>query len=73
MTERPVLRIVRGEPTAEELAVVAALVGALGDGAGSAAGDSSATAPRRGTWSDPALRVRQPMRPGLGAWRAAAR
>jgi acyl-CoA carboxylase epsilon subunit len=63
-----VLRVVRGEPTAEELAVVTALVTA----AGTSAPDEPAPA-LRGRWSDPAHSTRQPVRPGPGAWRAALR
>ncbi|HET8583501.1 MAG TPA: acyl-CoA carboxylase subunit epsilon [Jatrophihabitans sp.] len=59
------LRIVRGEPTAEELAVVTALVAAAGNGA-------AAPEPQqpRGGWSDPARQVRRQLLPGSGAWRS---
>ena len=64
---RPVLRVVRGEPTPEELAVVTALV--------TTASGSSAepVPPRRGRWNDPAWQVRRPLRAGPGAWQAAVR
>lgn len=62
------LRVVSGSPTAEELAVVTALVAAA------ASGGPAAPAPvrARGTWSDPALRVRRPLLPGPNAWRSSA-
>ncbi len=67
--DRPVLRVVRGEPTAEELAVVTALVTARGS---AGAGDDGRTE-RRGRWNDPAARVRRYWRPGPGGWQAAGR
>lgn len=65
---RPALRIVRGEPTAEELAALTALVTAA------AGGDAPAAAPlTRGRWNDPAHQhVRMPW-PGPGAWTATYR
>lgn len=64
-----VLRVVRGEPTPEELAVVTALVTA----AASAGGDAAPEPPRRGRWNDPAALHRQPLLSGPGGWRAAVR
>lgn len=64
--ERPVLRVARGEPTAEELAALVTVLGAR-----SAATD---TAPaRRTAWNAPSRLVRAPVRPGPGGWRASAR
>jgi hypothetical protein len=65
---QPVLRVVRGDPTPEELAVVTALV-TTASGSGTAETES----PRHGRWNDPAWQVRRPLRPGPGAWRAAVR
>ena len=62
---RPALRVVRGEPTAEELAVLTALVAVAGSGGGSAA-----EPPSRGRWNDPAALHRSPLLAGPGAWRA---
>jgi hypothetical protein len=64
---RPLLRVVRGEPTAEELAALTVVVAAL-----------SRRRPRRrptpvGAWASPADRVRRPLQPGPGGWRAAGR
>ncbi|HEV7655794.1 MAG TPA: acyl-CoA carboxylase subunit epsilon [Mycobacteriales bacterium] len=64
MTETPYLRVVRGEPTATELAALVAVL------AGRSAG--SAPAPRpRSTWSDPARRLGV-TRPGPLGWRSSA-
>jgi hypothetical protein len=69
MTEPPTLRIVRGTPTPEELAVVTAVVAAA-----SAVNSEDAVAePRHGRWNDPAAGHRRPWRPGPGAWRASFR
>jgi acyl-CoA carboxylase epsilon subunit len=63
----PLLRIVSGSPTAEELAALTVVVAAL-----------SQRRPRRrptpvGAWAAPASRVRRPLRPGPGGWLAAGR
>jgi hypothetical protein len=63
----PTLRVVRGEPTAEELAVVTDVVSAAGGNA-----DEPATV-QSGRWSDPSFGLQRPLHPGPGAWRAAAR
>jgi hypothetical protein len=63
------LRIVRGEPTAEELAVVTALVTA----AASSGATQEAPSPARGRWNDPAAQHRRSWTPGPGGWRAVAR
>jgi hypothetical protein len=65
--ERPVLRVVSGNPSAEELAVLTAVMSATGS-----AGDAPEP-PRRGRWNDPAMLVRRPLRAGPGAWQAAFR
>jgi hypothetical protein len=66
-SERPILSIVRGEPTPEEVAVVTAVVTV----AASATSDVSAP-PGRGGWNDRAAAQRRPLLPGPGAWRASA-
>ncbi|MEP7180366.1 MAG: acyl-CoA carboxylase subunit epsilon [Pseudonocardiales bacterium] len=69
MSEPSTLRIVRGTPTPEELAVVTAVVAAAsGSGADDAAGRA-----RRGRWNEPAAGHRRPWRAGPGAWRASVR
>jgi hypothetical protein len=61
---RPLLRIVRGHPTPEELAALLAVVGARSGGAEPAETD------RRSPWATPV--PRRPLSPGPGAWRASA-
>ncbi|MGI8761020.1 MAG: acyl-CoA carboxylase epsilon subunit [Jatrophihabitantaceae bacterium] len=68
MSAPPVLRVVRGEPTPEDLAAVAAVVGAV-----SGSLEPSGERPARGRWKDPAAAHRRPWLPGPGAWRASAR
>ncbi|SOD72052.1 acyl-CoA carboxylase epsilon subunit-like protein [Jatrophihabitans sp. GAS493] len=63
---RPVLRIVKGEPTPEELAVVTALFSARGS-----AEPAEPKQSRAGGWADPAQLTRPPLRAGAGAWRNA--
>ncbi|MGY1673513.1 acyl-CoA carboxylase subunit epsilon [Geodermatophilus sp. SYSU D00710] len=67
-SDRPLLRVVRGEPTAEELAALTVVVAAL----------SQRSRPRRrpvpvGAWASPADLHRPVLRPGPGGWRAAGR
>ena len=84
MSGRPELRIVRGEPTPEELAVLTAVVSAAvvsaavvsaaaADGGGTDGGDTAGATTRRGRWSDPASMHRGSLLPGPGAWRATFR
>jgi hypothetical protein len=65
--QRPLLRVLKGEPTAEELAALTAVVAAM-----------SQRRPRRrttpvGAWASPVDRVRRPLQTGPGGWRAAGR
>jgi hypothetical protein len=66
-SERPLLRIVRGSPTDEELAALTVVVAAL----------SQRRARRRlppvGGWASYADRCRPSLRPGPGGWRASGR
>jgi hypothetical protein len=67
-TGHPLLRIVRGEPSAEELAALTVVVAAL----------SRQGRPRRrpvpvGAWASPGDAHRPVLRPGPGGWRAAGR
>jgi hypothetical protein len=68
VSERPVLQIVRGEPTPEELAVVTAVVIA-----GAAGGDAAIEPVGRGRWNDPARLPVPMLRPGPGAWASSLR
>ena len=63
---RPLLRVVRGEPTPEELAALVAVVGAPALERRRAAGCA------RSAWSDPARLVRRPLvhGPGPCGWRS---
>jgi len=62
----PVLRVVRGAPSSQELAALVALVTAR-------AVPTGEPVPRRvSAWREPARLVRQPVVPGPGAWRASA-
>ena len=61
----PILSVVRGEPTPEQLAALIAVVSARGSGSG-----EQAEAPAPSLWNRPALRG--PLHPGPGAWRASA-
>ena len=61
---RPLLRVVRGTPTPEELAAVIAMVASRGG----APAEPAPAAPS--LWSRPQLRG--PLTPGPGAWRASA-
>jgi hypothetical protein len=67
--QHPQLRVVKGEPTAEELAAIAAIVTA----AASAASADAPAPPLRGRWNDPARMHRRPLLSGPGGWRAALR
>ena len=67
--QRPLLRVVRGEPTPEELA---ALVTVLTAPAAGATGAGPRTA-ARSDWHDPARLVRRPMHVGPDGWRSSGR
>ena len=61
---RPALRIVRGDASPEDVAVLTALLSVAG-------GDGEPDAPpARGSWSDPARLQRRQLYPGPGAWRS---
>jgi Acyl-CoA carboxylase epsilon subunit len=65
VTDQPLLRVVRGEPSAEELAALTVVLTAL----------SQPRERRRavpvGGWADNGAAHRRPLRPGPGGWRAA--
>jgi Acyl-CoA carboxylase epsilon subunit len=66
---RPLLRVVRGDATPEEIAaLVAVLVSAR-------AADGEAPRPRRSarnSWSDRSRQLRRPLSPAPGAWRSSS-
>ena len=63
---RPLLRVVRGTPSDEELAALTAVLAAA-----SRVADAAPTRPRS-AWGDPASQLRVPLHPGPGAWRTSA-
>ena len=65
----PVLRVVRGEPTPEELA---ALVAVLAARFAANPGPGDTAAPPASAWRDRRRYVRRPLTPGPAAWRASA-
>jgi hypothetical protein len=66
---RPLLRIVRGEPDAAELAALTVVLAAAGGGAEEEAPDPGPPS----TWARRTDLVRGPVHPGPGGWRASAR
>lgn len=62
---RPLLTVVRGAPTPEQLAAVLAVVSARGSGGG-----TEEATPVRSPWARPQLRPA--LTPGPGAWQASA-
>ncbi|MPY77455.1 MAG: acyl-CoA carboxylase subunit epsilon [Actinophytocola sp.] len=65
-TPRPLLQVVRGTPDDVELAALTSVIAA----AASHSGGNGGQAKRRSLWGDPASRLRMPIQPGPGAWRA---
>jgi hypothetical protein len=65
VNERPLLRVVKGDPSAEELA---ALVTVLARAADADEADAPVSA-----YADPAFGLRAPLRVGRGAWVASGR
>ena len=68
--EPPLLRIVKGDPTPEEVAALVSVVSAMAAGAQAA---SENQARPTSQWAAPHRRLRGTHRPGPGAWRASAR
>jgi hypothetical protein len=68
MTEaqRPALRVVHGDPSADEIAVVTAVLSAIGS-------EPELPPAPRGGWADPRHRLGPAVRPSPGGWRASAR
>ena len=65
----PLLRIVKGDPTPEEVAALVSVVSALAAGAQA----SSGQARPKSQWASHARRLRGTHRHGPGAWRASSR
>jgi hypothetical protein len=68
--EPPLLRIVKGNPTPEEVAALVAVVSSMATAAAESAAQQKAPRPE---WSARHRMLRQPLRHGPGAWRASAR
>ncbi len=62
------LRVIRGQPTAEELAAVVVVLAARA----TQPGGESAPRPPRSQWGAKARQMRPQVIPGPGAWRASA-
>jgi hypothetical protein len=67
--EQPMLSVVSGRPTAEEVAAVTAVVSAVLAARQRAAAAQAAAPTARSAWLDRAALTRRPLRPGPGAWR----
>jgi hypothetical protein len=67
---RPMLRIVRGDPTEAEIAALITVIAARARQRASARRRHQELP--RSAWTDRSRLVRQPVRAGLGAWRASA-
>lgn len=65
----PVLHIVRGKPSDEELAALTVVLAKMLTAAATAVHPAGA----RSAWADPAYRLRIPPHPGPGAWRTSLR
>jgi hypothetical protein len=66
---KPVLQVVKGEPTAEELAALVAVISAR---AAAQAQQSEADEERGSDWASYWRNVRLPLQHGPGRWRASA-
>lgn len=67
---KPILRVVKGDPTPEELAALVAVIAARNAAAANAAADAK---PRiRSAWGEPARMARPPHRHGPDQWRRSA-
>ncbi len=62
----PLLRVVRGDASAEEIAALVAVL------LSRPAEDGAPPAPARSAWSDRGGQLRRPVFPGPGAWRRSA-
>jgi hypothetical protein len=65
---RPLLRVVRGDATPEEVSALVAVLSAAS--AGARAGDPAPA--ETSTWNDRTVTARRPLPHGPGAWRSSA-
>lgn len=68
--KEPYLRVVRGDATPEEIAVLVAVLTAIASARSRAAG--SKPAPVRSPWNAPARLLHVPAHPGRDGWRRSA-
>jgi acyl-CoA carboxylase epsilon subunit len=69
----PVLRVIHGDATPEEIAaVVAVLLARSAAAAAAAAASASPAAPAPSAWADRSRQLRRPLFPGPDAWRRSA-
>lgn len=71
--EVSLVRVLRGEPSAEELAALVAVVSAVSAGAVVRAASDSASTELASAWGDAARTLRRPLAPGPDGWRGSAR
>jgi hypothetical protein len=72
--DQPVLRVISGDASAEEVAaVVAAVTAATRPGPQARADGGSRRAHAVGSWASRQAMLRQPLRPGPDGWRASGR
>jgi len=66
-----VLRVIRGDASAEEIAAILAVLAVRRDAATAAASSAAATAPGRfrSAWTDRSRQLGAPLSPGPGHWR----
>jgi len=69
---RPALRVVRGNPTAEEIAAVVSVLAARSAAAGAARPGRGDTDETPSGWNDRSRALRAPLLHGPDAWRASA-
>ena len=70
--DRPVLRVVRGDATPEEIAALVAVLLSRAASAGQAPAGGAAPRPAPSAWADRSRQLRRPLFPGPGAWRRSA-
>jgi len=68
----PEIRVVHGNPTAEEIAVVTAVLAATVAASASRSSNDRGSDHRRSGWTSRERAIGAPMRPGPGRWRASA-
>lgn len=67
--EPPVVTVVSGSPTPEELAAIIAVLSAVSGGAGDDDAEPRSDRPRVGGWKSYTRTLRRVAYPGPGAWR----